>query len=123
MSGERQSRTWWGRTVARFERSGLGAAAFAEAEGVNAGTLRWWAWRLRREGGSGAVEKGSKKASRPVRSEAVVPLRVEVASGQPAWRAGRVEVVVGTELVVRFEGEVDVGFVAELVGRLRAAAC
>jgi hypothetical protein len=39
-----------GGLLKRWTESGLKAAEFARREGVNAGTLSYWKWRLRREG-------------------------------------------------------------------------
>ena len=39
--------TWAGR-VREWKRSGLTAAAYAEREGLNAGTLTWWSSKLGR---------------------------------------------------------------------------
>lgn len=38
----------WATRIARWERSGLTATAFAAREGLNAGTLSYWKWKLRR---------------------------------------------------------------------------
>src|SRR5882724_11292302 len=49
-SGEpmgRESRATWARRVRRWTRSGLTAERFARREGVNAGTLSFWRWKLR----------------------------------------------------------------------------
>jgi hypothetical protein len=37
----------WAVRVARWQRSGLTAAAFAAREGCKAGTLAYWKWKLR----------------------------------------------------------------------------
>jgi hypothetical protein len=37
----------WAARVARWQRSGLTAAAFAAREGCKAGTLAYWKWKLR----------------------------------------------------------------------------
>ena len=39
----------WARLVRRWRRSGQTSREFAESAGVNAGTLAYWAWRLKRE--------------------------------------------------------------------------
>ncbi len=39
----------WARRVEGWKRSGLSADAFAEREGFNAFTLRWWSSQLKRE--------------------------------------------------------------------------
>jgi hypothetical protein len=39
----------WAGLVRRWRRSGQTARAFAQSAGINAGTLAYWAWRLKRE--------------------------------------------------------------------------
>jgi hypothetical protein len=43
------ARDRWAGLVGRWRRSGQTAREFAESAGVNAGTLAYWAWRLKRE--------------------------------------------------------------------------
>jgi transposase-like protein len=43
------ARDRWAGLVRRWERSGQTARQFAQSAGVNAGTLAYWAWRLKRE--------------------------------------------------------------------------
>ena len=45
----RSKRDEWAKRVEKWKRSGLSAMAFAEREGFNGYTLRWWACQLRRE--------------------------------------------------------------------------
>lgn len=44
-----RKRDEWAKRVEGWRRSGLSAMAFAEREGFNGYTLRWWACQLRRE--------------------------------------------------------------------------
>ena len=126
MSGERRTRQWWRKAVARYQKSGLTAEVFAGTEGLNVRTLRWWVSELRRAerggGTSGRLGASNEVTAAP---EAVVPVRVNVPTivEPEEVAAPSVEVVVGDELVVRFGDGADAGFVAELIGRLRAAAC
>jgi len=46
----RATRAIWAERVARWERSGLTAAAFATRAGVNPHTLTYWKWRLKTAG-------------------------------------------------------------------------
>lgn len=48
-------RSEWARRVRRWRASGLTARAFAEREGCNARTLRWWASTLRGDGSAAAT--------------------------------------------------------------------
>jgi hypothetical protein len=43
------ARDRWAGLVRRWRRSGQTGREFAESAGVNAGTLAYWAWRLKRE--------------------------------------------------------------------------
>ncbi len=43
MRGTRES---WAKRVARWKRSGLTARKFAAREGVKAGTLTFWSWKI-----------------------------------------------------------------------------
>jgi hypothetical protein len=42
-----ETRGVWAGRVARWQRSGLTAPAFAAREGIRAGTLTYWKWKLR----------------------------------------------------------------------------
>lgn len=64
----RRSSQQWAQLVVRWKRSGLGATAFAEREGVDPGQLSWWKWRL--------------KSRTPEHAAAIVPVRV-VARREP----------------------------------------
>lgn len=44
-----RSREEWRELVWQWEHSGQTKQSFARATGVNAKTLGWWAWKLRRE--------------------------------------------------------------------------
>ena len=59
----------WRDRVARWRESGLTAGEFANGEGVRVGTLRHWAWQLRRgrsEGASGATRAAFVEVLAPV---------------------------------------------------------
>jgi transposase len=51
----RSTRAQWTSRVQRWRESGRQGGAFAAQEGVKEKTLRWWAWRLEREGVIGGV--------------------------------------------------------------------
>jgi hypothetical protein len=42
----RRSAAEWAELIESWERSGLGAAAFARSRGIAATTLSWWKWQL-----------------------------------------------------------------------------
>lgn len=84
----RKTRHQWSRLVAEWRRSGKSAGAFADAHGVLAGTLRWWAWTLGKE-----AEQGDDVALIPVQVRGARETSGETA---PIWkvRTARGEVVV-----------------------------
>ena len=74
------TRETWAVRVREWKRSGLTATAFAEREGVNAGTLTWWSSKL----GRSAVVR----VRPPV-------LELKVAAGESS---GTLEVVLGVSV-------------------------
>jgi hypothetical protein len=80
------ARANWKKRVSAWRRSGLTSRDFAEREGLNAGTLAWWAWKL----------KKSEHESVDFVDVTHAVLEDEV----------RIELVVG-QVVVRVFGEVD----------------
>jgi hypothetical protein len=48
MAAQRASRDEWRRPVDRWKDSGLTAKEFAAKTGINAGTLQFWSYKLRR---------------------------------------------------------------------------
>ena len=85
------TRAKWSELVKRWTESGLKAAEFARREGLNAGTLSYWKWRLRREGRRTALSR---------RASGRAPAFVEVVATLPVV-ADRIEVVVDGKDVVR----------------------
>lgn len=74
------TRDRWARLVRRWRRSGRTARQFAESAGVNAGTLAYWAWRLKREGNGyadGRLGRRRRSASRPAQKAGFVELIVD----------------------------------------------
>lgn len=65
-SGCAHTRARWQRLVTAWRRSGKTAAEFAGARGIVESTLRWWSWRLARDGETAAAT-GSALALVPVR--------------------------------------------------------
>ena len=97
--------------IAAWERSGLGAAAFARSRGVDVQRLFWWRRRL--ETG------GAAPAPTPAKAPGLVPL---VAVSREVEREPRCALVVTTPAGVRIEvREVDAStaaWVASLVGEV-----
>ena len=105
------TRNRWTRLVRRWRRSGQRAREFSESAGVNAGTLTYWAWRLKREGDG--------QDQRPVK-------RRRRSSGTPTRERSFVELIVDRHEDGRFELEfgdgqrlrIPAGFDTVALGRL-----
>jgi transposase len=101
----------WAGLVRGWRRSGQTAREFAESAGVNAGTLAYWAWRLKLEG-KGRDERSVKRRPR--------------SSSAPKREGGFVELIVDRHEDGRFELElgdgrrlrIPVGFDATALGWL-----
>lgn len=63
----RASRAEWAKRVERWRDSGLTAKEFASETGVKASTLSFWSWRLRSDGGRGAIAMTKRGGRRPGR--------------------------------------------------------
>jgi len=94
--------------VARWRRSGRTASEFAEREGLQVGTLRWWSSRLGRDTRAqhGAVE--------------IKPIEISVSAAGGRSGTGMFEVAVG-DAVLRCDVGTDVEYVATLVRTLRGS--
>lgn len=99
---ERRSRRWWERTVERWRRSGLSAAAFADREGLKVGTLRWW---------SSALLHGTR--AKHGSTATAVPIEIAVPAAE-SLGVDVVEIAIGA-VAVRCTPGTDVGYVAALV--------
>jgi hypothetical protein len=74
------ARDRWAGLVRRWRRSGQTGREFAQSAGVNAGTLAYWAWRLKREttGTSGGkVKRRTRSLCASVRDTSFVELIVD----------------------------------------------
>jgi hypothetical protein len=102
----------WAKRVARCERSGLSIRTFAAREGLKAGSLSFWKWKL-----------AQRRSSRPAQAAQVAPLRfVELtAKAAPPIAAARFEVVLTSGRTVRVPEGFDAGELARLVGALEEA--
>lgn len=88
------TRDRWVGLVRQWRRSGQVAREYAESAGVNAGTLAYWAWRLKREGK--AKDRGARSRKRRRRQQSIAPM------GERSF----------VELIV--DGREDGGFLLEL---------
>ena len=104
----RQPRRFWEKLVAEVEREGS-VGEVARRRGVKPRTLTWWCWKLRTE-----------RSSTPGSSAEPRLLPIVLRDTTPQWSAVPTVVVEVGELRVRVEPGTDVGYVAALVGALRA---
>lgn len=101
------TRDRWSRLVKRWRRSGQTARQFAKSAGLNAGTLSYWAWRLKREGsGSGEARRRRRHRS----------------ASRPAQKASFVELIVDRPEQQRFELELGDGRRLHIPAAFEAAA-
>ena len=112
----RRSRAEWVKEVRNYRASGQGAAAYAAAHNLNAGTLCGWASKLGKAATAGASERR------------FVPVRVTRDGGGRARergeRLGEVEVTLRNGWRVRVAGEVPLDGLAELLQLLEdGSAC
>ncbi|HUH93510.1 MAG TPA: hypothetical protein VL742_10300 [Casimicrobiaceae bacterium] len=74
------TRDRWAARVRRWRQSGQTAREFAAAAGVNAGTLAYWAWRLKRDGngaGGQATRRRRRRSTAPSKHARFVELIVD----------------------------------------------
>src|SRR5690349_14800648 len=90
------TRAEWIKRVKRWERSGLGAAEFAQREGLKEKQLGWWRWKLQ------CPEPRPKRAEPPAppAEPRFLPVRV-MTSPPPSPPAASIEVALPNGRVVR----------------------
>ena len=105
----------WAKRVERWQDSGLTAKEFAAELNVNAGTLAYWKYKLRRKSASSesADRPGIRKAESAAGFLRVVPV---VASG--AESTNRFEVIISDRTVVRVPNDFDETVLIRLVRAL-----
>lgn len=113
----RETRAAWARRVERWRRSGLTADRFAEQEGVNARTLAFWKWRLKRDGAAQVVTNFGSMAEKRVAFVEVIAPRA-ASSGET--RSTAIEVVLPTGYRVRVAGSFERSTLVELLDVLEA---
>ena len=78
MAGTRASRDEWRKGVDRWKDSGLTAKEFASETGINAGTLQFWRYKLRKRGARGTRQRAVGAANSIVSS--IVEVRPAIAA-------------------------------------------
>ncbi|MEW6271992.1 MAG: IS66 family insertion sequence element accessory protein TnpB [Thermodesulfobacteriota bacterium] len=114
----RETRSAWVRRVERWQRSGLTADRFAAQEGVNARTLAFWRWRLKRDGASGGAQMSARRAEKRVAFvELVAP---KPAAAPRETRSTPIEVVLPIGYRVRVAAGFERAALVELLDVLEA---
>lgn len=99
----RRSREEWVAEIARWRRSGLGSAEYAQQHGLNRSTLLGWSFKV----GAASVEHATQPPpSAPV---AFLPVRIRERQDAVLATASRIEIVLANGRSVRVAGAVDVG--------------
>ena len=86
MAEERVDREEWQRRVERWKDSGLTAKEFAAEMGINAGTLQFWQYKLKRD-----ARPAPRRRRKPT-PEGIVASLVEVRGAAPAMADQRFEI-------------------------------
>ena len=114
----RETRGAWAQRVERWRRSGLTADLFAEREGVNARTLVYWKWRLKRDGAAGIATKSARPAGKRIAFVELVAPKPAVSPRET--RSTAIEVVLPIGYRVRVAGGFERSVLAELLNVLEA---
>lgn len=112
----RETRAAWARRVERWQRSGLTGDDFAERKGVNARTLAFWKWRLKRDGADEVALKAPRGSGKRVAFVELVPT-APVAS---ETRAAPFEVMLPIGYRLRIAPGFERGALVELLDVLEA---
>jgi transposase-like protein len=72
--GKRTGRAEWQKRIERWRDSGLSAEQFAAELGINAGTLKYWKYRLGRHSTDNVVAQPKARRSKAPRASALVEL-------------------------------------------------
>jgi hypothetical protein len=108
-----RSRAEWLKEVTAWRSSGQRAGEYAQAHGLHAGTLAYWASRLRGEG-------GKKRATRRAKPSAFVQLRVRGRKSAPAVHAPSAQEAFDVWLTNGRRVRVSASFDATVLTRLLA---
>ena len=106
------------RRVERWQRSGLTAERFAEQEGVNARTLAFWKWRLKRDRASDIATEPRHRAEKRVAFVELVAPKPAASAGET--RPAAIEVVLPIGYRVRIGAGFERSALTELLDVLEA---
>jgi transposase len=112
----RATRQEWAERVARWQRSGLTAQAFAAEAELNAATLTYWKYRLRRDQRERAGKPGSKRRRSPAR-----PTFVEATPALSTCTIASLEIVLRDDITVRVASGFDEDTLARVLRIVRTA--
>jgi hypothetical protein len=107
----RATRQEWAERVCRWQSSGLTAQAFAEEAGLNAATLSYWKYQLRRERRAG---KSAASKHRTSLAKSARPTFVEATAAANASAIASLELIVRDDITVR----VPIGFDEDTLARV-----
>lgn len=116
MATKRETRDEWRKRVDRWKDSGLTAAEFAAETGINAGTLQFWRYKLKKDGGG----DDTKKPTRPETpmSTSIIELRAPAAIQTDV----RFEIELANGRRLRVPAGFDDSALRALIGVLEAAS-
>lgn len=115
----RETRSAWARRVERWRRSGLTGDEFAEREGVNARTLAFWKWRLKRDGADPSASKPMRRDGKRVAFVELMPTAPALSAASET-RGASFEVVLPIGYRVRIAPGFERNALAELLDVLEA---
>jgi hypothetical protein len=115
MARKRETRDEWRKRVERWRDSGLTAAEFAAETGINAGTLQFWQYKLKKRIGEGRSPKPV--PPRPPLAASIIELRAPAAIATDA----RFEVELANGRRLRVPADFDSGALRTLITVLEAA--
>ena len=103
---QRRNRAQWREIVSQWKASGEPAKSFASRKGLNAGTMKWWSYRLRAEESEAAKHTGGGELVEVIASEPGPTVEV---------RPIALRLAVGSNIAMVFEQLPGSGYLADFV--------
>jgi transposase len=113
MAGRRANRDEWQKRIERWKDSGLTAKHFAAETGINAGTLQFWKYKLRKQRAQ-SPHAARRRVQQPILSSLIEVSPVSVAA------ESRFEIELHNGRRLRFPATFDANAVKALVAVLEA---